>query len=302
MSTLVKFAGLFAGRNVAYFNGFGAEWRRCTLLTFRDHLWSGSVGFGTYPVSTNGLCRWGCIDLDGNNYTFRSACDVTDVWEYYGITAWVERSRSKGWHIWTFADSWIPAYLMRNAGLHVARIAELPENTEVNPKNIATWQTKRGLVNTVRMPYPGNRAEGRQVVVDRASALPLSLEDFTEAAHQAKAPRERFATVAALWQAAEDRRTLEGRWRSLLAGSGQTFSGNTLNQDAYKVLRGERRIEDNRDNQLWTLANLMHGLGMSREEALDKMNQVWHNQVNYSSPDWYPLEQALGKVERVYAC
>jgi hypothetical protein len=68
------------------------------------------------------------------------------------------------------------------------------------------------------------------------------------------------------------------------------------------VLRGERRIEDNRDNQLWTLANLMHGLGMSREEALDKMNQMWHNQVNYSSPDWYPLEQALGKVERVYAC
>jgi hypothetical protein len=190
---------------------------------------------------------------------------------------------------------------MRNAGLHVARIAELPENTEVNPKNIATWQTKRGLVNTVRMPYPGNRTEGRQVVVDRASALAMSLEDFTEAAHQARAPRERFATVAALWQAAEDRRTLEGRWRSLLAGSGQTFSGNTLNQDAYKVLKGERRIEDNRDNQLWTLANLMHGLGMSREEALDKMNQIWYNQVEYSSPDWYDLSTALGKVERVYA-
>lgn len=191
---------------------------------------------------------------------------------------------------------------MRDAGLQVARLAELPANTEINPKNVAPWKTKNGLVNTVRMPYPGNRNPGRQVVLERASAAELSLDAFTDRAYASRTPHEAFLRPAHLWRQSKAAQGLAQRWASLLATTdGRERFGGNLSQDAYAVLRGERTIESNRDNQLYTLANLMKGLGMTHEDALVRMEKVWNTQLNRYDPDWYDLETALAKVDRVYS-
>jgi hypothetical protein len=65
------------------------------------------------------------------------------------------------------------------------------------------------------------------------------------------------------------------------------------------VLTGKRKVSDNRDNQLYTIAMLMHGINLSYEEALARMEQIWNEQVDQSK-DFYPLSQATKKVERAY--
>lgn len=297
--SIVRFSGLFSGRLDAYFNGKVAVWRRPTLNIIRDHLSGKIEGIGTYPVTDAALCKWGCIDLDGDQYTFVSATDVVSVWNYYGIEAWIERSRSKGWHIWTFSNGWCPAYVMRYAGLQVAKICELPTNTEVNPKNIAPWKTSNGLVNTVRLPYAGRAAPGRQVVLDPRSAMPLSWQDFTAAATASLAGRSELQAIASQWQLAAQQEALERRFSALAFSQPSGDWHSQTNQEAMQILKGERNVaKGERDNQFYSLARLMKGINIPYKEALDKMTKIWYDQT--PDKDKYDLETAIKKVDRVY--
>src|SRR5215207_10813970 len=145
--TVLGFSHLFAGRTDAWWKGNGkggtTQHRPVHLGTFRGHL-VGRWEMGTYPVTDDARCRWGCIDIDKDD--MRLATDVHSVWSHHGIQSWIEVSRSKGYHVWTFANDWVPATVMRNAGLWVAEVAELGK-VEVNPKNDAAWKVKTGLVN-----------------------------------------------------------------------------------------------------------------------------------------------------------
>jgi hypothetical protein len=295
---IFRFNSIFAGRNDAFFDGRIAQWKRPTTVLFAHHLRGCIDGIGTYPVRDDCTCRWGCIDLDGTEYTFDSAVNVWSVWQYYGIEAFIERSRSKGWHIWTFASEWTSAEIMRNAGLQVAKLAKLPSDTEVNPKGTNPKHTRTGLINTVRLPYPGRSDWQRQVVLDPASALVLTLREFLARATAARSPSLGFSRPAGVYLASVTEQARTERYSALLRKQ-PSLSASKSNQEAMEVLKGTKRITVNRDNMLFTLANLMHGISVPYEEALARMQEIWHTQLD-QSPDFIPLHTAVRKVERVY--
>jgi len=124
-----------------------------TLRHLEGHL-RGEIGIGVYPTyhDANGVlwASWGCCDIDTGDWT--EAYQLATALRAMGMVPHIERSRSKGWHIWIFPETDVEAWEMRRA-LKVAYAAiELPAK-EANPKS---EQLKPGQVgNYVRLPYKG---------------------------------------------------------------------------------------------------------------------------------------------------
>lgn len=121
--------------------------------TIAAHL-KGIQGVGVYPSwhDENGVlvASWGCCDIDTGDWS--EAYNLATALRAMGMVPHIERSRSKGWHIWIFPENPVTAKQMRRA-LKVAYAAiELPAK-EANPKS---EQLKPGQVgNYVRLPYKG---------------------------------------------------------------------------------------------------------------------------------------------------
>ena len=136
----IKFANLFEGRTDTY----GAEEGRAELAVgveyidrIDEHL-NGERPVGIYPlmyIEPDGWCvRWGCVDFDeGDEASWVHACNLHAVLSELSVTAYVERSRSKGYHVWVFSSDLVPAHVMRRALLGATQIAQAPLK-EINPK------------------------------------------------------------------------------------------------------------------------------------------------------------------------
>jgi hypothetical protein len=124
-----------------------------TPALVEEHL-KGTIGIGVYPTwhRPDGtlMASWGCCDIDTGDWN--EAYSLATALRAMGMVPHIERSRSKGWHIWVFPDVPVTAMEMRRA-LKVAYAAiELPAK-EANPKS---EQLKPGQVgNYVRLPYKG---------------------------------------------------------------------------------------------------------------------------------------------------
>lgn len=138
-----------------------------TRQLVKQHL-HGEIGLGIYPTWHNDdgvlMASWGCCDIDtgdwGEAYALVSALRAMDMVPH------VERSRSKGWHIWVFPTEPVTALEMRRA-LKVAYAAiELPAK-EANPKSETLEIGQVG--NYVRLPYKG---------YFKAGAVPFSRQCF----------------------------------------------------------------------------------------------------------------------------
>ena len=192
------FKVLFDGSRLA----LGAEEGGCLRIEqpwmwsqfIEAHLTGEGEPVGVYPMvygSVSGgegwLVKWGCIDIDeGEQESQRHAKNLFLVLQTFGVTGWIERSRSKGYHVWTFADRWVPAGTMRTALLGACQIVDAPSG-EVNPKQPRLKEGQLG--NYVRLPYPGHlgHAHGlqmqmRRVMVDPAQLLPIGLPGFVSRA------------------------------------------------------------------------------------------------------------------------
>lgn len=162
-----RFADLFVGNNQAYGvggEGGGAIHSPVSLDTYRRHL-EGVEPIGIYPVRhhvelgrgvvggpvvTTIWTKWGCCDIDTGDWS--EAFLLATALRGMGMKPHIERSRSKGWHIWIFSPEWIEAKVMRRA-LKVAYMAiDLPAK-EANPKSETLREGQLG--NYVRLPYPG---------------------------------------------------------------------------------------------------------------------------------------------------
>lgn len=210
---------LFRGRLDAY----GTDYGGCDKVTdevlgviggteeeyrrrMSNHL-AGTEPFGIYPrveltpsdldrSNPGAYVRWGCTDLD---YTDNPAAakNIARTLHHFGINAWVETSRSKGFHVWTFSYEWVPAETMRNALLAVHQILDI-RPTEVNPKSVHGGAT--GIGNYVRIPYPGylagDRGDFRQTVQDLAVFKPLPLDVFVEAAISKRSSNLQYQKLA----------------------------------------------------------------------------------------------------------
>lgn len=184
MATIVEqFATLFAGRPDAYGGDEGrAIYQPVTVETYENHL-TGIEPIGIYPIAhaADGTLwvRWGCCDIDTGDWS--EAHLLATALAGMGLLPHVERSRSKGWHIWIFADQPVQAWQMRRA-LKVAYAAiDLPAK-EANPKQESLRPNQLG--NYVRLPYKAGLilTPERQVMMQgwgrSQDGVPMSLNDW----------------------------------------------------------------------------------------------------------------------------
>lgn len=153
------------------------------------------------PVAGNWEVKWGCVDWDdGEEESWAHARRVQTLLAKCGVTSWIERSRSKGYHLWVFGD-WTPAHIVRRGLLKACQAVGAPTR-EINPKS-ESFDNPDTLGNYVRLPYPGHLHalphEGtRRVVVD-GDGYPYSLGDFLRVATELRG-MEGLEKLAALWQ------------------------------------------------------------------------------------------------------
>jgi len=114
-----------------------------------------------------------------------------------GIISWVERSRSKGYHVWVFATEPVPAEHMRRMLLAAHQVANYPAR-EVNPKQSDVSIHKVG--NYVRLPYYGGlvAVPSRRVVLDD-NDNPMPLEQFVDSATADRVPPSVISHLSSLY-------------------------------------------------------------------------------------------------------
>lgn len=149
---------LFSGRRDCFFDSARVQLVWCDeaewFTALVEHV-RGLRDIGVYPRRDDGTCRWGCVDIDTGD--FNEALAVYGALADMGVESWIEASGSwkdlskRGYHVWVFADRWTETSIMRTVLIEAVLVAGLPDNTEINPKQIAA--TAKGVGNCVRLPY-----------------------------------------------------------------------------------------------------------------------------------------------------
>ena len=194
MTAIDQFISLFRGRGDCYGSDEGGCVRRqLDRDVFREHL-EGVRGIGVYPAVPGNppFCVWGCSDIDVED--LGAARLLQRTLEVAGVGSWVERSRSKGYHVWVFAMERVPAEDMRRMLLAAHQVADYPAR-EVNPKQSDVTVSKVG--NYVRLPYFGGLVEtpSRRVILDD-NDQPMPLEAFLAEVPETFATTERIQFLA----------------------------------------------------------------------------------------------------------
>ena len=147
------FVTLFRGRGDVYGHDEGRCVKApCRRDRFLDHL-EGKELIGVYPmvpIGDNHMVVWGCSDFDNGDASYDDARKIRDALSAVSVTSWIERSRSKGFHLWVFAEEPVLAADMRNMLLAAHQVADVPPK-EVNPKQATLQHGQTG--NYVRIPY-----------------------------------------------------------------------------------------------------------------------------------------------------
>jgi len=192
---LDNFITLFRGRGDVY----GHEEGKCvkealTRDVFTQHL-EGVAPIGVYPmVPHNGghSVIWGCSDIDIED--FDGAKSIRDALMSAGVYAYIEKSRSKGYHVWVFATELVPALNMRRMFLAAHQVANYPAR-EVNPKQERLMPHQYG--NYVRLPYPNYldmETNRRRIIDDHQN--PIVLEHFMAHALEHRVTPQIVGTLA----------------------------------------------------------------------------------------------------------
>ena len=181
-----QFRSLFNGRTDAYGLRHGQVVR--SALSDREvakHLSGRAIG--VFPLLDDGNVNFSAIDLDRD--------DLETAWQLSGLLpgeAFVERTRSGHFHVWSFFDrplpAWVARFIMRSA-LEAAG----QENVEVFPK---TDTLRPGMLgNYINLPYPGDAPDDRQTIVDPLGN-PVGLFDFLADAESNRADAGSWAMRA----------------------------------------------------------------------------------------------------------
>ena len=174
------FMDLFGGRTDAYGTWEGGSVKAdVAYSTFAKHLY-GQELVGIYPLTDNSTVKWGCTDIDVDEIDL--ALNLKTAFDVKGIKSFVEKTR-RGYHVWVFANDWIPAPIMRRAFLAAHEAVKVPAK-EVNPKQ----EEATGLGNYVRLPYPNgiNEMPENRYVLSEATLKPISLKEFLTEAKQTR--------------------------------------------------------------------------------------------------------------------
>lgn len=213
-----SFYDLFEGRTDALglLQG-GCRRTAVSIINFTDHLYLPECSIGVYPLLDSPklekewgermggpvpgyFVKWGCSDIDNKGdpeATWVQAYNLRAAFKVLGITAWIERTKSKGHHVWVFADEFIPAVAMRRAFLFAHQVAGVAA-TEVNPKQIELKAVGLQFGNYVNLPYPYGYVDRRIMIEDPKTGYPLA--DFVHRAMKRRASWDSIYSVAKLYK------------------------------------------------------------------------------------------------------
>ena len=214
--TIKGFADLFRGGKVAIDTGEIRPWTNHdgTFVAaqgedyetkIKDHL-QADPAIGVYPLfaEEDGLkVYWGCVDFDeGIQESYIHAKNVYEVLKQLDVQSWIERSRSKGYHLWVFFTAPMYAKEIREGLIGACDIVEAPTK-EVNPKQVEL--SERGWGNGVRLPYAGNRERGGYNEMDRPeySFSMVPVKTFVEEAIKTRITPDCWEPVTALYKPPE---------------------------------------------------------------------------------------------------
>jgi hypothetical protein len=197
---LGRFKYLHRGRTEAW----GALHGECVREEITDDLWRshlyGEGSLGIYPLvrTSSGLrVAWGATDIDNKedpDSLLPLARNLHRALKLLGLTSWVERTKSKGFHVWVYTTDYVPAEHMRHALLLAHQIAGVAP-VEVNPKQLSLEGKSFG--NYLALPYSRVFADvGRRVVLDPETWEPMTVGDFTQRAVDTINTPQQIADVA----------------------------------------------------------------------------------------------------------
>jgi len=188
------FKDLFAGRQDHYGTWTGGSVKgELTYGRFGKHLY-GEELIGIYPMREDSMVKWGCTDIDVDDLD--AARNLQTAFKVKDIPSYVEKT-VKGYHIWVFAEDWVPAPVMRRAFLAAHQAIKYPAK-EVNPKQ----EEATGLGNYVRLPYPNGvneLPEARYVMFD-AEDTPMTLSQFIASAKYNRATLDMLKPLANMYK------------------------------------------------------------------------------------------------------
>lgn len=221
----------------------------------------GEMSMGVYPV-TQDCVLWGCVDFDEGEVASQChARNLAVVLAHFDVTGWIERSRSKGYHLWVFAPEWVPARLMRKALLGACQTVDAPIR-EINPKSETLDPEEYG--NFVRLPFYG-AAKGRlerQVILHPQSLQPLSLALFLGNLER-DATYERLEALAALYEV-----PVPPVVRRLEAVDADVPWMERLDARARSFVKAGPNAERDRSGYLMATANACAAAGLSMEDVM----------------------------------
>jgi hypothetical protein len=193
---VTRFLKLFRGRGDVYGGEEGACIKQpLTLEVFTDHL-AGRNPIGVYPmvpIKDDWYTVWGCSDFDLDN--MHDAIAVRESLAAAGVVGIIEKSRSKGYHLWVFATEPVVARDMRRMFLAAHQVADIPA-IEVNPKQEKLSSTMQ-YGNYVRLPYPNFsdlETNKRRAITDTQE--PYGFDEFMDMAEANLVTPETVARLA----------------------------------------------------------------------------------------------------------
>jgi len=304
-----KFARLFEGRTDAY----GAEEGRAELAhgvvyedRIHEHLY-GDRPMGVYPLryteSDGWVVNWGCVDFDeGDEPSWIHANNLHMVLGQLKVVSWIERSRSKGYHVWVFSSDLVPAHVMRRALLGATQIAKAPLK-EINPKAEGFWLPRTSesqplepdltkIGNYVRLPYPNGYGERRTMCAPHTGTL-IGLEDFVESASTSRTNRSALSAIVPLYkEPVKPKPRIVHTPSTNGAPALSRVSGLT-----YTIFQNGPLEGMDRSGTLWKLANHMYTDGLTCEEARELLYDAdgrWGKYIDRNAE--HELEKMLGRL------
>jgi hypothetical protein len=179
MPDVWRFEAIFRGRRDIR----GALHGECvkqsvTIKDYVKHL-TGKESLGVYPLLQDGTCHWCAADVDVED--LKKAVQLVEALAALGVGrgVWIERSKSKGYHVFIFFDAPVPAVTARTVMKTALRAAGLPVTTEIFPKQSALSDETR-FGNYLNLPYHAAGKTDRRVMLDLRTLYPLSVHDFLE--------------------------------------------------------------------------------------------------------------------------
>lgn len=263
-ATIGQFAELFKGREDAWGTGKGAVVRGSLREThYASHLAGWQPGLGIFPLLDDGTIHFAAVDLDEPNFEV-----AYTIKELLPGTTFVERSRSGNFHVWSFFDepieAWIPRGLMKAAAEATGRTS-----VEIFPKQDRLLPGMVG--NYINLPYHGTE----RPFVGGGPGAEYSISEFLSLAKRNSAAmwRKRAGILGLNPAKAEGRRRDQG-------------TSPTLHMCAEKIiaeaLHGDNPIrEGHRHIVFFNLAKqLLDWSEIDDEEAFDYLVEV-----NEASPE-----------------